>query len=375
MKETAKIKITPMKALIGIIGVCIGIIAIYILYVLLSYSRIEDNQALEIYNKGTVKEEELSLNTDYTAVTYNIGFGAYSWDYSFFMDGGKHARGFNKQAILDNTYGSIQLMKEQQADFLFLQEVDIKATRSYHVNQEQMIQEAFFDVSYAFAINYDSAYLFYPILEPHGKSKAGIQTISDYKLTEGIRRSFPIDTSFYKFMDLDRCYSKTRAKVEEGKELVLYNVHLSAYTKDETIVRNQVMMLSEDMKEEYEKGNYILCGGDFNQDLLGNSPEIFKTPESEENWAKPFPASLLPKGIKVAFELLDKEARWQLSPSCRNADSPYEKNVSFVTMVDGFLVSDNMKLVDIQTVDNGFLYSDHNPVKITFQLGSNTMTK
>ena len=83
----------------------------------------------------------------------------------------------------------------------------------------------------------------------------------------------------------------------------------------------------------------------------------------------------MPKGIKVAFELLDKDARVQLSPSCRNTDSPYEKDVSFVTMVDGFLVSDNMKVVRIQTVDNGFLYSDHNPVTITFQLGSNTMTK
>ena len=83
----------------------------------------------------------------------------------------------------------------------------------------------------------------------------------------------------------------------------------------------------------------------------------------------------MPKGIKVAFELLDKDARVQLSPSCRNADSPYEKDVSFVTMVDRFLVSDNMKLVDIQAIDNVFLYSDHNPVKITFQLGSNTITK
>ncbi len=36
---------------------------------------------------------------------------------------------------------------------------------------------------WTFAINYDSPYLFYPILEPHGASKAGLrdfQQLRDY---------------------------------------------------------------------------------------------------------------------------------------------------------------------------------------------------
>ena len=357
-----------IKVLLGIAALIIIVLAIYVLYMLISYKRIEDNQVVQIYNKGSVQQDPLALNKEYKALTYNIGFGAYSWDYSFFMDGGKYSRGFSKQAIMDNTYGSIDVINQQKADFVLLQEVDIKATRSYQISQKQMIEDTFSDVSSAFAINYNSAYLFYPILEPHGKTKSGIQTISDYKLTEGIRRSLPIDTSFYKFIDLDRCYLKTRINVEDGKELIIYNVHLSAYTKEETIVRNQVEMLREDIKEEYQKGNYILCGGDFNQDLLGNSPEVFNTLELEENWAKPFPVSLLPEGVKVAFDVLSQSEKSQLVPSCRNADSPYEKGISFVTMVDGFLVSDNIKVNGIQTIDNGFLYSDHNPVQITFQL-------
>ena len=31
------------------------------------------------------------------------------------------------------------------------------------------------------------------------------------------------------------------------------------------------------MKEEYDAGNYIIAGGDFNKDLLGNSAEILVT--------------------------------------------------------------------------------------------------
>ena len=195
-----------------------------------------------------------------------------------------------------------------------------------------------------------------------------MSTISKYKMEDSIRRSLPIDTSVYKFIDLDRCYTKSKVLVEDGKYLCVYNVHLSAYTKDESIVKNQIKMLSEDMKADYEAGNYIICGGDFNQDLLGDSPAIFKTPVIEENWAKAFPTKYLPVGVQVAYDQLDENRKQALTPSCRNADAPYNKETSFVTMVDGFLISDNVKLISIETVDNGFLYSDHNPVRMEFEL-------
>lgn len=358
--------------IVKIIGIILAIILIvilgYVAYVFLTYQRIDDNQMLDIYTKGEVTQQEVSLNEEYSILTYNIGFGAYSADYSFFMDGGKYSRAYNKQAVLDNINGSLEVIKKQDTDFVFLQEVDLSATRSYGVNENEMILSELNNYSSVFAINYDSAYLMYPVLEPHGKSKAGISTIAKFPIVDSIRRSLPIDTSVYKLIDLDRCYTKSRIKVEDGKYLCLYNVHLSAYTKDESIVVNQIKMLSEDMKSEYEAGNYIISGGDFNQDLLGDSPSIFKTPTIEENWAKPFPSNLLPSGITVAYDQLTDEMREELTPSCRNADAPYNKETSFVTMVDGFLISDNVKLNSIETIDNGFLYSDHNPVMMKFQL-------
>lgn len=345
------------------------IILAYIAYVFLTYKRIDDNQKIDISTTGNnSREKVMSLDTEYSIVTYNIGFGAYSLDYSFFMDGGKYSRAYNKQAVLDNVNGSIEVLENQNADFIFLQEVDINSTRSYGINEYTMFLDAFQDSSSAFAINYDSAYLMYPILKPHGKSKSGIATISKLPITDSVRRSLPIDTSVYKFLDLDRSYTITRILVEEGKYLCLYNVHLSAYTKDESIVRNQIKMLSEDMKMDYDAGNYIICGGDFNQDLLGNSPEIFGTPETDENWAKAFPTELLPEGFQVAFEQLNDNQRSELVPSCRNANEPYNEETTFVTMVDGFIISDNVKLNHVETVDKGFLYSDHNPVSMKFQL-------
>ncbi len=48
---------------------------------------------------------------------------------------GKHSRARSKRGGTKNTQGSIGLVKQEDADFVFLQEVDVKATRSYQVNQ------------------------------------------------------------------------------------------------------------------------------------------------------------------------------------------------------------------------------------------------
>ena len=70
----------------------------------------------------------------------------------------------------------------------------------------------------------------------------------------------------------------------------------------------------------------------------------------------------------MVYRLLSDKQRDELTPSCRNADEPYNKATTFVTMVDGFIISDNVKLNEVEAVDNGFLYSDHNPVDMKFQL-------
>ena len=54
--------------------------------------------------------------------------------------------------------------------------------------------------------------------------------------------------------------------------------------------------------------------------------------------------------------------------TCRGADIPYEKGVNYVTVIDGFIVSDNVEVTENFTVDTEYAFSDHNPVKLTFKL-------
>ena len=346
----------------GVMGLVLAAVLAYLAYVLLTYYRVEDWQDLTVN-----REESGAAETDrtYTLLSYNIGFGAYSPDYSFFMDGGKYSRALSEQDARANVTGALETVAAQNPDFVFLQEVDADATRSYHLDEQTMAADALSDMAWVSAQNYDSPYLFWPLTCPHGASRSGIMTFSDQAVTSSVRRSLPVETGLTRFLDLDRCYTVTRVPVEGGRELCLYNVHLSAYTSDGTIATEQVKLLLADMEKEYTAGNYTVCGGDFNKDLLGDSGAVFGVSGAGQTWAQPFPEELLGGGVGLVVP--DKGAQNPV-PTCRNADGPYQPGTSFVLTVDGFLVSDNVAVEAVTVVDTGFAWSDHNPVTLAFQL-------
>ncbi len=343
----------------SVLSALVLLIASYLLYVVLSYYRVEDNLKLSV--EGQTDSPVPIGDTELFLITYNIGFGAYSDDYSFFMDGGKYSRAFSKEAVTENTEGAIDTIKSRNPDLILLQEVDTLGSRSYKVNQKKIFTYSFDSYTGVFAQNYDSPYFLYPFNQPIGANKSGILTLSRFGISSALRRSLPIENSFNKYLDLDRCYSKSVINTDTESKLILYNVHLSAYTSDGTIADEQLKMLSEDMENEYRKGNFIIAAGDFNKDLLGDSSKYFKRSEGEFNWAAPFDTSLLPQGFRVHTG--------SNAPTCRNADSPYKGDGSdFVLSVDGIIASDNIEVISCKTVDIGFKYSDHNPVEFKFKL-------
>ncbi|MBR5932271.1 MAG: endonuclease/exonuclease/phosphatase family protein [Lachnospiraceae bacterium] len=351
--------------MIGIVIAAIIVIALgYFAYVFISYHRIEDNLVIVPY--GTTETESIAAGKELTITSYNIGFGAYSDDYTFFMDGGKESWAFSKEAVYENIDGAMGVIEEQKPDIALFQEVDYDGTRSYHVDEVALVQDAMWDFGqYAalFAQNYDSPFLMYPITQPHGANKAGIMTFSKAEMFDGVRRSLPIEEGLSKVLDLDRCYSKVRIQVDNGKQLVIYNMHLSAYTSKAETAETQLSMVVQDMQEEYDKGNYCIAGGDFNRDLLGNSPEIFHTAVLEDNWAQPVNMSLFTDDITLVAPFQEAD----MIASCRNPNKPYEEG-DFVVTVDGFIVSANVEVTYANVIDAGFRYSDHNPVLMTFKL-------
>ncbi|NSK44485.1 endonuclease/exonuclease/phosphatase family protein [Blautia luti] len=379
MKTKAKkvIKITGIILLALVI-----VLAAYIIYLYASYHRIPDNQELQVeeISQNTEAGNELTTEKNYSALTYNIGFGAYTPDFSFFMDGGKSSWAKSKDSVKETIKGAGELVASKDPDFALVQEIDLDATRSYHVNEYSILKENIPAYNCVFAQNYDSAFLFYPFTQPHGKSKAGLALFSKYPITGSMRRSFPISTSFTKFFDLDRCYSISRVPVDNGKELVIFELHMSAYGNSDAIREGQIRMLSEDMQKEYEAGNYVICGGDFNHDLKAADTQL-KASDADNNtqtgsedsaepesWAYPFPRSELPEHFSFCLDQLSEDEKNNLWNSARNADMEYVPGETYTVTLDGFIISDNVECTKYENVNTGYSYSDHDPVYMEFQL-------
>jgi hypothetical protein len=113
-----RIVITVCLALVGaILLTAIG----YVIYVFAAYDRIDDNADLSILNGNDTAApvgEELKI------ITYNIGFAAYTPEYSFFMDGGEYSRAVSEESVHSVMADIALLLKSENADFLMLEEVD-----------------------------------------------------------------------------------------------------------------------------------------------------------------------------------------------------------------------------------------------------------
>ena len=348
-----------LKILLCVLAALVLLVGAYVAYVFIAYHRLPDSQTLEVRSAQT---QQAQTGVPYKLVSFNTGFGAYEADYGFFMDGGTQSWAWSKERLLANMAAITGFLQGEEADFYFLQEVDQHATRTYHVNERELMEQALPGYDSVYAVNYDSPFLFYPLTQPHGKTLAGIMTFSRARISSALRRSLPIEDSLMKLVDLDRCYSVSRVPVEGGKELVLYNMHLSAYTSDGTIANDQLRMLVDDMAAECEKGNYVVCGGDFNKDILGDSSQYFGISGQDYTWAQPLPADIL-EGKPLQLIAASN------APSCRVAEGPYTPD-QFVLTIDGFIVSDNVEVLQNEVVDTGFAMSDHNPVRMTFILNN-----
>ena len=98
MKKTLKVALYILLALVLIV-------LAYVIYVFAAYYRVEDMQKLGVAHCDAASAAPME-GAPQTGVTYrvssaNVGFGAYSDDYSFFMDGGKSSWAKSKESVQD----------------------------------------------------------------------------------------------------------------------------------------------------------------------------------------------------------------------------------------------------------------------------------
>lgn len=210
-----------------------------------------------------------------------------------------------------------------------------------------------------FAWNYKCDFIPFP-LPPLGKMSSGISTFTDLKVRSARRLALPESFSWpVKTCNLKRCILEARIPVKgSSRELVLLNFHLEAYDKGEGKLA-QSRLLSQILSREYEKGNYVIAGGDFNQIIKGEDKYPLR---KSKNWTP----GLLEKDFLPAHFSIAADDTW---PTCRLLDRPYDgsSGKSLAYVLDGFLVSDNLKISRVSVINTDFAYTDHQPVILEVQ--------
>ena len=302
----------------------------------------------------------------YTLMSWNIGYAGLGKDEDFFMDGGKKVRPDSKKIVEKYFDGIKKTIGSYTSDILFIQEIDIKAKRTWNMNQYEAIKKLTGKGS-AFAYNYKCFYVPFP-LPTIGKIESGVSTFSDFETVSAQRKSLPVPFKWpVRLANLKRCMLVTRIPVYEnggdsGRELVLANFHLEAFDSGEGKIA-QTKALKEFIDEEYAKGNYVIAGGDFNQRFPGS--ETFGL-VWEDGWLPgQLDADMLESGWQFVFD--------DSLPTCRSNERPYNDADAAAHnwqyhVIDGFIISPNIEKLSINVIDKDFENSDHNPIYMTFEL-------
>jgi endonuclease/exonuclease/phosphatase family metal-dependent hydrolase len=191
-----------------------------------------------------------------------------------------------------------------------------------------------------------------------GEVNAGIATFSEFIPVSATRYSLPGVFGFpVQLFMLDRCFLVNRYKVENGKELVLINTHNEAF--DEGDIREaQMERLREFVLNEYNSGNYVVAGGDWNQ-----YPPDFKPAFSDNKSFTGQIGNFNLMGIESDF--MPGEWQWvydPATPSFRTLLASYDPVTTPTSVCDFFLISPNLESVSVKCHHLGFENSDHNPI-------------
>lgn len=347
-----------IKVLIIIIGILVVMFASFIVYIVLEDMNPEEKLNISISN-NQVKlipiEEEIRI------LSYNIGYAGLDEGQDFFVDGGKRSRAENKNKVIDNLQNIIEIIDNIESDIFLLQELDKKSSRSHMVDQLEILKANYPNYAFSFGLNYKVPWVPVPIRNPMGRVESGIATFSRYNIKEANRFQFPGNEKWIiQLFELDRCFVETRLEVENGKELVIINLHLSAFDKGGIIREQQLSHLKKHLEAEYKSGNYIIVGGDWNHNLPLTEPDKFIALEDWPFWLKNLPEDYFVEKYKwmIDFDV----------PTVRTLAKPYSDGYNFKAIIDGFMVSDNIQSISVKTTDTDFKYSDHNPTTLTFIL-------
>ena len=348
------------KIVLIVLGAVLLLAAGLILWLSVCEFKPADVTDVKVENNSQVGEFSPFLDQELTVISWNIGYAGLGKDSDFFMDGGENVSSADQDTVTASLLGIYKQLYtgDNQAGIYMLQEVDKNSARTYGMDESDCL--GIYNSTYA--LNYSCPFVPYP-LPPIGRVNSGLLTTTMYDIDSSERISLPCPFDWpVSTANLKRCLLVSYLPIEgSSSKLVIVNLHLEAYDDGEGKIA-QTKQLREFIQSEYEKGNYVIAGGDFNQVFPGG---IEKYPNEHPELWEPgiITEDIMPEGWSLAYDLE--------TPSCRLLNQPYDpediENTQYY-VIDGFIISPNIELISVETLDAGFEFADHNPVQLKVKL-------
>ncbi len=295
-----------------------------------------------------------------TLITWNIGYGGLGKEMDFFYEDGKKVR---PERDLYDRYmkGITDWIKSQDAVDLFLfQEVDLRAKRSYGDNQVARIQHALPDFQILFTPNYKVKFVPLPFLHPMGNVSSGLVLGSRICLQAAHRYAFPPDESWpTRLFMLQRCFLLAEMTMNH-QPCTIINTHHSAFDETGEAKSIQLHMLRTEALDAYQKGRFVIAGGDWNQNPPDFQQDRIISGDAVKTIDPLISDELMPPGWKWIYD--------PSQPTNRNVNNPYSQGETLTTLIDFFLVSPNVEVLEIKTIPVDFEFTDHQPVFMKVRL-------
>jgi endonuclease/exonuclease/phosphatase family metal-dependent hydrolase len=345
-----------MKKLIRFILLVALAFGLYVGGVLL-WGTLTDYQPADLIKLEAQGEAVGMPDSTFTFLTWNIGFTGLGEETDFFYDGGSTV--IQTETIVQKNLRGITdfLAAQKDVDVFFLQEVDSLARRSHYANHLDTFATALPQTEWSFGVNYRVDFVPVPIFEPMGQVVSGIANFSRLPSRDHERHAYHSQFDWpTRIFFLDRCFLSQRIPLSNGKELIAINTHCSAYDTAGTMVADEIKLLMAFAQKEYEKGNYVVVGGDWNQCPPNYTPKN-TDPRAYNEYI-------------LSDDQLPDGWRWVADPTIptnRKLETVYTPD-SYTSVIDHFVVSPNLEVLAVEGIDLQFKYADHQPVKLKVKL-------
>jgi len=225
------------------------------------------------YHPRAIQEEEcrneagaakLRTGQSIKIVTYNTQFFA-GTRYHFFYDGGRDTL-VNRSDIQKTVAAISAFLKQENPDFILLQEVDCKARRTGYLDQIDLLMHSLpADLrNHAATFYWKSRFVPHPkVMGPAGTKLA---IFSRYQLNRATRYQLPSapGNPVVKDFDFKRAILEVEMPLTNGGTFCLLNTHLEAFPKGTDVMARQVDHVLMRLDSLDQKGMPWIIGGDFN---------------------------------------------------------------------------------------------------------------